>query len=193
MAGIFARSQAIARSRMEPPVADNYATYRRRIEDAQASMRGKREQNQRRAQFLSDSFANEEAGMIEWGKRVIAIETTLDCYDGDTKGYEALAHLLETAKSMRSVFTNRVSTIQSSIDSLKQQEAPLINHINQLTAAKAKLSSAQSLEHARGTMDRILTSTSSLGVPSATNGDDQEIRSIRRLIAESEALAELKG
>jgi phage shock protein A len=82
--------------------------------------------------------------------------------------------------------------MRQSIGSLKAQEAPLTTHINQLTAARAKLASAQSLEQARGTMDRILTSTTSIGIPSSS-GDDQELRSIRRLIAESEALAELKG
>jgi phage shock protein A len=83
--------------------------------------------------------------------------------------------------------------MRQSIGSLKAQEAPLTTNINQLTAARAKLTSAQSLEQARGTMDRILTSTTSIGIPSSTSGDDQELRSIRRLIAESEALAELKG
>jgi phage shock protein A len=173
-------------------VADNYGTYLRRIEDAQASMRGKLEQNRRRAGFLSDSLETEEEGMIQWNKRVIALEATIECYDGDTKGYEALAHLYDTAKSMQSVFISRVETMRQSIGSLKAQEAPLTTHINQLTAARAKLASAQSLEQARGTMDRILTSTTSIGIPSSS-GDDQELRSIRRLIAESEALAELKG
>lgn len=195
MAGIFSRSLGIARSHAAQPVAapDNYGTYLSRIEDAQTSMRGRLAQNQRRAQFLSDSLDTEEHGMIEWNKRVIALEATIECYDGDTKGYESLAHLYDTAKSMQTVFASRVDTMRSSIASLKAQEAPLTTHINQLTAARAKLASAQSLDQARGTMDRILTSTTSLGIPSAASGDDQELRSIRRLIAESEALAELKG
>jgi len=193
MAGIFARSRDIARSRMEPPAVDNYATYLRRIEDAQASMRDKLSRNRHRARFLSDSLDAEEQGMIEWNKRVTALEATIGCYDGDTKGYESLARLYDTAKSMQSVFTSRVAAMRSSIETLKAQDVPLHTHINQLTAARTKLVSAQSLEEARGTMDRILTSATSIGISPAVSGDDQEMRSIRRLIAESEALAELKG
>lgn len=193
MAGIFARASAIARSQAVPAASDNYGTYLHRIEEAQSSMRVRLDQNRRRVSYLSSSLEAEEDGMVEWTKRVVALEATIDCYDGDTKGYEALARLYDTAKSMQSVFTSRVDSIQTSIDGLKAQVAPLTSHINQLTSAKGKLTTAQSIEQARGTMDRILNSAASTGIPSAANGDDQELRAIRRLIAESEALAELKG
>lgn len=201
MAGIFARARSIARSQYVAPSTnnsytppDNYATYINRIEAAQSSMREKREQQYRRIQFLQNSLEVEEEGMNQWGNRVAALEATLDCYAGDTKGYEGLAHLYDTAKTMYTAFLNKVEAIEASIAELQAQQEPLVTHINQLTAAKTKLMSAQSVEQARGTMDRILTSSISPGNRTpASFTDDQELRSIRRLIAESEALAELKG
>lgn len=194
MSGIIARSRAIRRSRKETPVVDNYTTYFQRIEEAQESMRIKLNQNRCRVSFLSVHLNTEDDSRIEWERRVAAVEASLDCYNGAHEGYSALAGMLETARSMHAMFTARCEAHSEVISQLKAQEAPLIAHINQLTAAKAKLQSAHSLEQARGNMEQILASRNS-SVHHAVNSakEDQELRSIRQLIAESEALVELKG
>ena len=194
MSGIVARSSAIKRSRKETPVVDNYTSYFQRIEEAQESMRTKLSQNRCRVSFLSVHLDSEDESRIEWERRVTAVEASLDCYNGGQEGYSALAGMLETARSMHAMFTARCEAHNEVISQLKSQEAPLITHINQLTAAKAKLQSAQSLEQAKGNMEQILASRSASAHHAvASVKGEQELRDIRQLIAESEALVELKG
>lgn len=194
MAGIIARSSAIARSRREAPMVDNYAAYLQRIEEAQESLRQKLDRNKNRIGFLSIHHGSEEISRDEWQRRVNTVEAALESYDGDAEGYESLAGMLQTARTMLSMYRTRCESYQKVIDHLKGQEMPLITHINQLSASKGKLASAQSLELAKGNMGQILAAGKNPGyVAVATAKEAQELRNIKQLIAESEALAELKG
>lgn len=194
MAGIIARTRAISRSRREDPVVDNYVSYLARIEEAQGLLRAKLDRNQSRIRFYSAQLNVEESIRGDWAKRVTAIESALECYDGEPRGYEDLSRLLNTARSMHKSFDSRCGVVAAAIDNIRGEDTPLLTHINQLSASKSKLQSAQSLELARGTMDEIMASTpSSHSLVAIPGRETQEMRSIRLLIAESEALAELKG
>jgi HPt (histidine-containing phosphotransfer) domain-containing protein len=193
MAGIIARSSAIARSRKEAPMVDNYVTYLQRIEEAQESLRQKLDRNKNRISFLSVHEDSEENSRNEWQSRVRTVEAALQNYDGDAEGYEALAGLLHTAQSMLAMYTARCASHRETIGHLRAQELPLITHINQLSASKGKLHSARSLEQAKGSMDQILASRNTPGYAVPAAKEEQELRAIKQLIAESEALAELKG
>lgn len=193
MAGIIGRSRAIARSRKEVPIVDNYVTFLSRIEEAQASMRSKADQNRRRAQLFSARLTTTEESQIAWEKRLDMVKLTIELYEGEPKGLDALEHLHRTATSMLTVYTTRTATLNAQIKQLLDQEAPLISHINQLSAAKAKLHSAQALEQSKGQLDYILATNTSVVHQGIPVRDDQALRAIRLLIAESEALVELKG
>jgi hypothetical protein len=194
MAGIIARSSAIARSRKEAPMVDNYVTYLQRIDEAQESLRQKLDRNKNRISFLSVHEDTEETSRGEWQSRVRIIEAALQSYDGNAEGYEALAGLLHTAQSMLAMYTARCTSHRETIEHLRAQELPLITHINQLSASKGKLHSARSLEQAKGSMDQILAARNTPGYVAAPAAkEEQELRAIKQLIAESEALAELKG
>lgn len=193
MTGIARRTRAVARSRNETQVVDNYAVFLARIEEAQQSMREKLEQNKRRIAFLTTQFSHDDDSRSAWQRRVTSVNAAIEAYEGGTQGYDLLANALKTAQRMLGAYTSKTSSLNGAITQLKNQEAPLTAHINQLTAAKAKLRSAQAVEQSKGNMDRIVASTTSTALPELNVREDESLRAIRRLIAEAEALVELKG
>lgn len=192
MAGLRSRKgSSIVSAGDQAPLVDNYAVFFQRIEDAQNALRSKMSQNERRISFLRQQLTTAEASLTQWSDNVSTVDRALAVYDGDAKGYEYLAGLLESARTMASAAQSQSTLIESAIVKLEEQEAPLLKNLNSLTAAKGKLMRTQSLERAQRDLSNVVRNTGGGGITHAEPLD--EMREIRRLVAETEALVELKG
>lgn len=191
--GMFSRAQSIRRSETETPVVDNYEDFLSRMAVAQEALQAQSGQVSNRLQFLMAQRINEAQALATWKQRSEKLSAIIAAYSGGTSGYQKLADLSDTVDKLYNASKNRHETLSSICAALNEQSEAANANLTALTAARQQLETERRIGIARESITQAASETHTIAHPGIITGASNEgIREIKRLVAQAEALVELK-
>lgn len=191
--GMFSRAQSIRRSNTVSAPVDSYADFLGRINVAKSALTEQYNQSQRRLNFLRAQLWNETSVLAAWRERSEKLESVVTVYAGSTSGYSRLADLSDTVEKLYGASRHRHESMTSVCDALTKHLSEIGERLNSLNAAGQQLEVEQRITLARQNMLQAASesqSASSAGALSSVSTDG--FREVRLLVAQAEALVELK-
>lgn len=191
--GVLSRARSIRRSNTDTPMVDNYEDFLGRIAVTRQALDQQHSQLLKRTSFLRSQWSYERNSASVWESRSTSLTEALVVYRGSADGYQRLADLTAVAEKLHNASKNRHESIDAALKATNERREALAESIKTLESSRIQLETSRKLGLAMESLTRAAANTH-VGMNGVTPvGGTGELREMKLLVAQAEALVELKG